>query len=303
MKKSLVLIVFFLIIAGIVWLGFLAKKINFPVRQPADSGKIEAVATLFPLYDFAKIIGGNRANVSLLLPPGMEAHSFEPTPENIIRISNADTFIYMGDLMEPWAKDVLSGAGNKNLIAVNASGNLVLTGGDPHVWLDFSNAQKIADKITLAFSQKDAANSAAYFASAENLKNQLADLDKEFAAGLSHCETKTLIHGGHYAFGYLAKKYGLNYLAAQGFMPDSEPTARDLAELVSQIRAGGIKYIFYEELSSPKIAETISGETAAKLLMLNGAHNITKSDLEKGVSFIDIMKENLVNLKIGLGCR
>jgi zinc transport system substrate-binding protein len=115
------------------------------------------------------------------------------------------------------------------------------------------------------------------------------------------CSSKEIIYAGHYAFGYLTKRYGLEYFAAQGVSPDSEPTAADLINLVNQIKKDNIKYIFYEELSSPKIAQTLSDETGAELLLLNAAHNISKEQLEQGATFISIMKNNLTNLKIGLG--
>ena len=277
-----------------------------------NTEKINIVATLFPYYDFARIIGGDKIEVSLLLPPGVEAHSFEPKPSDIFKINNADVFVYTGDFMEPWAKDILVGINNKKLFVVKAGDIVNLlegseeglgSGVDPHIWLDFSNSENIIDGILSAFVKKDPKNSDFYIENAHELKNELKDLDNSFKIGLSNCQTKTLIYGGHYAFGYLVKKYGLNYLAAQGLAPDSEPTARDLARLINELKKNNIKHVFYEEFSSPKIAETISGETGAKLLFLSTAEKITKEDLNNKVSFIDIMKENLVNLKTGLECQ
>ncbi|MCL5431829.1 MAG: zinc ABC transporter substrate-binding protein, partial [Patescibacteria group bacterium] len=117
------------------------------------------------------------------------------------------------------------------------------------------------------------------------------------------CKIKDVVYGGHYAFGYLTKRYGLNYVAAQGIAPDSEPTANDMVNLVKQIKKNGIKYIFYEELTSPKISETLAKETGTQMLLLNAAHNVTKQDLNNGVSYLSIMRENLANLKVGLECQ
>ena len=298
-----------IILAAAVALAFFYSQDNISLNE---DNKLKVATTLFPYYDFARIIGGDRADVSLLLPPGVEAHAFDPKPSDIININSADIFVYTGDFMEPWAKDILAGINNTKLSVVKAGDIVNLlngneegfnSGADPHIWLDLSNSENIVDGIVSAFVRKDPQNSDLYIQNARELKNELRDLDNSFVAGLSNCQTKTLIYGGHYAFGYLVKRYGLNYFAAQGLAPDSEPTAQDLARLISELKKNNIKYVFYEELSSPKIAETISGETGAKLLLLNAAHNITKEDMNKGVSFIDIMKENLVNLRIGLQCQ
>ena len=112
-----------------------------------------------------------------------------------------------------------------------------------------------------------------------------------------------IVYGGHYAFGYLAKRYGLRYLAAQGVAPDAEPTAKDLVRLIEQIKKNNIRYVFYEELTSPKIAETIARETNAKILLLNAAHNVTKDQFERGVSLFEILNTDLEQLKIGLECQ
>jgi zinc transport system substrate-binding protein len=301
----------FLILAAIFLLIFF-WILNYQGVSNKNDGNLSVVTTLFPYYDFARIIGGDKAEVSLLLPPGVEPHSFEPKPSDIFKMNSADIFVYTGDFMEPWAKDILAGIYNKKISVVRTGDIVNLLNGneeglssgiDPHIWLDLSNSENIVDGIASAFVRKDPQNSDLYIQNAHELKNELRDLDNSFVAGLSNCRTKTLIYGGHYAFGYLVKRYGLNYLAAQGLAPDSEPTAQDLARLINELKKNNIEYVFYEELSSPKIAETISGETGAKLLLLNAAHNVTRADMNKGVSFIDIMKENLVNLKMGLECK
>jgi len=307
MKKRII----FLVLA-VAALSALFWLLNYRGVPNKIAGKVSVITTLFPYYDFARTIGGDKADVSLLLPPGVEAHSFEPKPSDILKINSADIFMYTGDFMEPWAKDILAGINNKKLSVVRAGDVINLLDGsaeglgsgiDPHIWLDLSNSENIVDAIASAFVRKDPKNSDLYIQNAHELKNELKALDDSFKTGLSNCQTKTLIYGGHYAFGYLVKRYGLDYFAAQGLAPDSEPTAQDLANLINELKKNGIKYVFYEELSSPKIAETISEETGAQLLLLNAAHNVSKDDMSKRVSFIDIMKRNLVNLRIGLQCQ
>jgi ABC-type metal ion transport system, periplasmic component/surface adhesin len=306
-----ILIIF--IVSGLAVFFVLINLSNNAGSLNAENKKLQIVTTLFPLYDFAKSIGQDKVEVTLLLTPGVEAHSFEPRPSDVILINQADVFVYTGKSMEPWADDIIKSVTNKNLVIVNAGNGITLIPAvfhdadepvgsmDPHIWLDFDNAGIMVNSISKAIIEKDSANSSLYEKNATNYLQQLADLDNEYKLALSLCSSKEIIYAGHYAFGYLTKRYGLEYFAAQGVSPDSEPTAADLINLVNQIKKDNIKYIFYEELSSPKIAQTLSDETGAELLLLNAAHNISKEQLEQGATFISIMKNNLTNLKIGLG--
>lgn len=311
MKKNLFLIlsaVLIVIIAGI------AFYLNNKKSTDNISQKKQVITTLFPLYDMAKSIGGDKIEATLLLPPGVEAHSFEPTPSDIVKINSAVIFVYTGDFMEPWAKDIINGVSNKKLIVVNSSQNINMIPGvfhdedepagsmDPHVWLDFDNAKIMADNIASGLILSDPTNADYYKQNLENYKNNLTTIDNEYRSTLATCKSKDIIYGGHYAFGYLAKKYNLNYLAAQGVSPDAEPTAKDLINLVNQIKTKKIKYVFYEELTSPKIAQTIADETDAQMLLLNAAHNITREQLQSGTTFFDILNFDLKNLKTGLEC-
>lgn len=303
---------------------FLVFTISYKQQSKKNPQKIQIVTTLFPLYDFAKHIGKDKVEVSLLLPPGVEAHSFEPKPSDIATINQADIFIYTGKFMEPWAEDIIKGLTGENITVVDSSSGINLMkeeehesehaneheeehgheheGVDPHIWLDFDNDQKIIQTITTALSEKDPANTASYQKNADEYQKKLVSLDEEYKKTLAQCKMKEIVYGGHYAFGYLANRYGLTYLAAQGVSPDAEPTAQDLIQLVEQIKKDDIKYVFYEELTSPKIAETLANETKTQLLLLNAAHNVSKENFEKNVSFLSIMEDNLINLKIGLQC-
>lgn len=318
MKK----ILFAIGVVTIIVLGIYAVS-NIAQKSKNDSQKITIVATLFPLYDFVKNVGQDKVEVLLLLPPGIEAHSFEPKPSDIVRINEADLLVYTGKFMEPWAEDIIKGISGKNVKVVDASSEIELmkegeeheeeheeaeehrhehNGIDPHIWLDFDNAKVMVDNIAKAMAEKDAANADYYQKNATEYKNQLTKLDNEYETALFECKTKKIIYGGHYAFGYLAHRYGLEHIAAQGFSPDAEPTAPDLINLVEQIKKDNIGYVFYEELTSPKIAEIIAVETKAKMLLLNAAHNLAKEDFENNVSFLSIMENNLKNLSIGLQC-
>lgn len=284
-------------------------------QEPSRMKNLKVVTTLFPLYDMAKNIGADKVEVSLLLPPGVEAHSFEPKPSDIVKINEADVFVYTGKFMEPWAEDVIKGAANKSLIVVDASRGTTMIPGvfhnadepagslDPHIWLDFDNAKRMVKNIVQAFQVKDSTHVDFYDQKANDYSGKLTELDTLYKTTLATCKEKTIVYGGHYAFGYLAKRYGLKYLAAQGVSPDAEPTANDLIKLVEQIKKDKIKYIFYEELTSPKIAETIAGETKAQMLLLNAAHNLSRDQVDQGLSLFDILEKDLNNLKVGLSCQ
>jgi zinc transport system substrate-binding protein len=309
--------------AVLITAAIIAAIIYYPSTDRKEHDRQKAVArvvivtTLFPLYDFAGNIGRGRVDVSLLLPPGVEAHAYEPKPSDIARISSADLFVYTGNFMEPWVGDVLKGINNPRLKVVDCSAGIDLirdepaqdehghghAGGlDPHIWLDLGNARKMSSSIAMALVDIDPGGRETYEANARAYDRVLSSLDDRYRETLSSCPRKEFIHGGHYAFGYLARRYGLHYIAAQGFSPDSEPTPRQLAAMTRTIRGHSLKYIFTEELVEPRVARTLARETGAEVLTLHGAHNISREELEGGIGFAGIMEQNLENLRKALGC-
>jgi zinc transport system substrate-binding protein len=284
--------------------------------------KLRVVTTLFPLYDFARQVGRERIEVNLLLPPGIEAHAFEPRPADIRRIQDADIFLFTNKFMEPWVDGLLKGVDARSLIIVDTSQSITLlqrTDGqegeeharhddsgnaDPHIWLDFSNAMRMVDTIASQFIAKDPHGKDFYMKNAAEYKKRLEELDEKYKNTLSHCKNRVIVHAGHFAFGYLTNRYGINYISAyKGFSPDAEPTPRRLVEITKNVRRYGVKYIYYEELVTPKVANIISKETGCGLLMLHGAHNVTREEMQGGVTFTSLMEKNLENLKMGLECR
>lgn len=309
-----------LVIIGLFATGCQAQK-----KENKQAARPVVLTTLFPLYDFARAIAGDRMEVQLLLPPGVEPHHFEPKPDDLSRIHRAALFVYIGPFMEPWADKIIQGIDRTKVRVVAAASGVALlpamahTGKerhhddhdhdhqaeayDPHVWLDFKADQTMVAKILEAFIAADPAGAEQYRRRAEDLTEQLTALDARYKAGLTNCNSRVLLHGGHAAFGYLAKRYNLDYQAAAGVTAELEATPRRLAELVQQVRRYNVKAIYSEELVSPRVARTIAGETGATVLKLHGAHNVAKEELERGVTFITLMDENLKNLQAGLSCR
>ena len=294
-------------------------------REPAAvTGKLQVVVTLFPLYDFARQVGGDRVDVRMLIPPGVEPHNFEPRPEDLLRLARADLFIFSNRYMEPWAAGILKGVDNRGLVVVDAGDGIALIpaaeaggheehgdeaghhhdgGMDPHIWMSIPNAERMVANVRDGLIRKDPRGAEVYRKNASAYLEKLQDLDRRFRTGLADCKTRTFLHGGHYAFGYLAREFGLDYRAAYAVTADSEPTPKKMMALVDQMKKDDLHTIFYEELLSPRVAETIARETGAQLLKLNGIHNVTRDELAAGATYISLMEANLVNLRTGLSCR
>lgn len=266
-------------------------------------GRLRVIATLFPIAEFAKNIGQERADVSLLLPPGIEPHAYEPTPHDIARVRSAQLFLYSGRAMEPWAEDLLKDR-QPGRIAVAAgdavSGNPGAS--DPHLWLDFSFAEEMLDAILGGFVRSDPSSAEFYRTNADAYRKQLRALDRKYRDALTSCAKRTIVSGGHATFGHLARRYGLGYVAAYGQSPNADPSPKELARLSNLIRQNRLRFLFQEELLEPRISRTLSQETGAGLLLLHGGHNVSRSELEAGATFTGIMEQNLENLRKGLEC-
>lgn len=290
--------------------------------------RLKVVATIFPLYDFARNVGGDKVTVTMLLPPASDAHHYELKPNDIVRVSKTDIFLFTSFEMEQWAYKIINAAAEKtNMLAVETGQGASLlplssfhehnaerqpglpetdpehaSRFDPHIWLDFDNAQKMIDNITKAFINKDLKNSEYYKKNAQDYKLKLMDMDQRYRAQLSNCKTRTILHAGHWAFAYLANRYHLHYLSAYNISADAEPSPQQILTLIEQVKAQKLKYIYYEDLTAPKLARTIAEETGAETLKLNNGHDISKKDFQAGESFITLMERNLVNLKKGMQC-
>ncbi len=298
---------------------------GYQVPQLHSSTQIKIVTSVFPLKEFAQAVAGDRGEVSLLVPPGAEIHTWRPRPSDIVRLSSTDLFLFIGSNMEPWLQDILEGVQNPNLKTLEAGQGISLiekdsTSGehegeteqehehdheaaDPHVWLDFQNDQVIIDKIAVALSEIDPDGASIYRKNASVYKQRLQDLDNKYKQGLQTCTHRVFILGGHAAFGYMAKRYGLQQISLYGVSPDAKPTPKKLIEIVELAKKYGIKVIFFDSSLSEELARVLAREIGARTLVLNPGANITKEQLKLGKTCFDIMEENLENLIDGLICR
>jgi zinc transport system substrate-binding protein len=303
---------------------------GFQAQNLDASEKIRIVTSVFPLMEFAAAVSGDRGEVSLLLPPGAEIHTWQPRPSDIIRLSSADLFVYIGQGLEPWLHDLLKSVRNPNLRALEASQGIPMIdeegfvldvhqrrregvihsehehehgAHDPHIWLDFKNDRIIVDKIAAVLSEIDPEGSFIFEKNAAAYKEKLQRLDQKFKDELKDCVHQTIILGGHAAFGYLARSYNLRQVSLYGLSPDSRPTPKKLIQVVELAKKYGIKVIFFEVHASDELAKVLAEEVGARTLVLNPGANLTKQELKSGKTFFDIMEENLENLKDGLSCK
>ncbi|MBQ7036462.1 MAG: zinc ABC transporter substrate-binding protein [Clostridia bacterium] len=299
------------------------KKLIFPLLfcllfcgcrglSSPKSDKLKIVATLFPQYDFARTICGEKAEIYMLLPPGSESHSYEPTPKDLARIAEADLFLYTGSVMEPWAHKLSENALG---MCVDVSRGVPLLSGDhihethsetdalettdPHIWTNPQNAKIMVDNILKAVSEKDPANAPFYAENAKKFKEQLDTLDKAFEDAVRGGKRKHIVFGGHFAMRYFTERYGLRYDSAyDACSGEAEPSPSVMIQLIEKMKKDNIPVIYYEELSTPRTASLIAEETGAKMLLLHSCHNIGKG--EENETYLSLMYKNLENLKIGL---
>lgn len=269
--------------------------------------KVTATASFYPLYEFTKNIGGDKVEVINITPAGSEPHGFEPSAKQLATAYKSDVFIYNGADMETWAdnflKDykntIVKSSDNVSLLEISEDNNNLR---DPHFWLDPVAAKKIVDNILAGLIKASPENKAYFTDNANNYKDKLIALDKSFKDGLSECKTDTAITS-HDAFNYMANRYDLKLLSISGIDPSVEPDAAKLAEISDLVKSNGINYIFFESLTSPKLAETIANETGAKTSVLDPIGGLSEESQQKGDSYVTIQQRNLKNLRMALDCK
>ncbi len=272
------------------------------------TNKISVVTSFYPLYYFASQIAGDKAIVTNLTPAGIEPHDYELTPQDLVVIQNSNILVLNGGQLEPWTDHItaqlsntttLVMAGNELATQQMTEENQLVT--DPHVWLSPKLAQQQVKKITLGFIQADAAHSAYYLANEKNLIARLDELDTAYTKNLAQCSNRKIITS-HTAFAYLANDYHLEQVAIAGLSPEAEPTAAELSKIVEFAQINTINYIFFENVVSPDLAETIANEVGAQTLVLNPLESLTKEELERDENYFSVMQENLNNLRLALDC-
>ena len=284
-------------------------------QSAGPSGQLLVVASFYPLYEFAREVAGASAQVVSLVPSGVEPHNWEPSPQDVTRSRDARLFIYNGAGFEPWVAKLVQDAAISGTPMVRASEGIpLLTTGsssrgahdqaapDPHVWLDPVLALSMVETIRAALVTVDAAHTAAYTDNARAFTVKLQRLHEAFVHGLRHCARREVVTS-HAAWAYLAKRYGLAVVPVMGVALESEPSPAQLASIVRFARDKHVKYIFFETLASPRLAETLAREVGAATLRFNPVEGVTREDAAAGRGYLALMEDNLANLRIALECR
>lgn len=329
------------IIVAVLTLGLLggcgtAKGSESGDSTTAGSDKLQIVTTIFPEYDWVMNVLGNQADnaeVTMLLDSGVDLHSYEPTPEDVLKITTCDLFVYVGGESDKWVDDALAEAVNEDMVVINlmdvlgdsVSEEEVVEGMeaeeeaeesegeeaeeeveyDEHVWLSLNNASAIVAKIAEALATLDEANADAYKANGASYTEQLNALSQEYQAAVDSASIQTILFGDRFPFRYMVDDYNLSYYAAfVGCSAETEASFETVTFLANKVDELSLPAVLIIDGSDGKIAETVVENTTAKnqkILTMNSMQSTTTQDVEDGMTYLSVMKDNLVILKEALG--
>ncbi len=285
-----------------------------------ESGKLKAAASAFPEYDLLRAVGGEWVDTTLLLKPGMEAHSYEPTPQDILAIRAASLFVYGGGESDVWADRLLASGDLGNDIRVLAFMDHALLREeetldymtaeeaeeageeyDEHVWVSPRNEILLTEALRDALAELDPAHAEAYRANAESYIAQLEALDGQLRELAATAKRDLLVVGDRFPFLYLVREYGLRYAAAfPGCSGETDANPATVAHLIDTVKEEGIPVVFKCDLSAGKLADTIAEAAGAKVLTLWSAHTVSKTDFEAGETYLSLMAKNVEALREAL---
>lgn len=300
-------------------------------EEVQDDGRISVVTTIFPQYDFVRQIAGENVELKMLLKPGEETHSYEPTPQDIIAIQNSDIFIYVGGENDAWVEDILESMPEADMRTLklmdcvdtveeeHVEGMQEQPGHsheeeephedeteeehsvheiDEHVWTSPVNASAIVDKIKELLVQADPENRQIYEENAEAYEAELAELDAEFRDVVDNAGRSLVVFGDRFPFRYFADEYGLDYYAAfPGCASDTEPSAATMAFLINKVKEEEIPAVLKMELSNENIANAIAEATGTEVRTFYSCHNLTAEEFEDGETYLSMMQKNVETLK------
>ncbi|MBA4602077.1 metal ABC transporter substrate-binding protein [Thermoactinomyces mirandus] len=284
-------------------------------------GKLQVYTSIYPLYDFARKIGGPYVSVTNLIPPGADPHHFELLPRDMSKLSEADLLVYNGGGFEPWVERVNQMLDPDKTRIVNATESIMTDWGqvsrkashnhghgeehqaegtDPHVWLDPQLAKKQAVAIRNALVQLDAEHKDDYLKNYDQLASELDRLDQEFKQMVANAPKKEFAVS-HASFAYLAKRYGLEQIALSGLSPSDEPSPQELEKIIEHVKKHDIDVILFETLVNNKMAKVVKKEVNAEALVLNPLEGLTEQEMKQGEDYFSVMRKNKENLAKALG--
>lgn len=334
--------IFFILLTVMLTLTACNKTSDVENKTKETVKKLKIITTIFPQYDFTREIVKDKADVQMLLKPGAEAHSYEPSPQDIKDIEESDILIYVGGENDVWVEKVLASLNKKpstfKLIDMVETVDEVIKEGmedshdhshedethkhdeekhddhnheheahthegeiDEHVWTSLKNAALITERLAKIYGAQDVENADFYNQNAQSYIEKLNALDQKFMEVVKNGNRKTILFGDRYPFRYFSDDYDLDYYAAfSGCSTDSEASAATIKFLIDKVNEEKIPVVFALELSNEKIADAITDATDAVKLTFNSAHNLTKQQLEAGLTYLQIMEQNVESLKEAL---
>jgi zinc transport system substrate-binding protein len=291
-----------------------AAMYEFGLFRPSNSaneqGKVLTVlATFYPIYDFTKNVGGDKINVSLLVPETVDVHDFDPTPSSVQQVATSDVLVYSGAGLEPWISQVISAANNPKLVVVDTSQGIQLLPVppqfqkenrtvDPHIWLDPVLAKQQVNNILQGLIRSDPADQEYFTANAQNYDAKLDYLNSQIVNATANVKTRYFVTF-HEAFAYFAKEYNLTQIPIAGPF-EEEPTTSDIQKVIDAINQYHLQYVGYESLENPAISQSISSETNATLILMNPIEGLTEQDKITGKTYLILMQEDLSNIILAL---
>lgn len=292
-------------------------------ESESEGGKIKVYASVYPVYDFSKKIAGDKMDVELIMPSGIEPHDWEPDQNAIKNLEDADIFVYNGAGLESWTDKVLGSLDNKDLMTVEASHGVEVIesdheeehehemeaheedeheehehdhgGLDPHVWLSPKNAKIELENIKNAFVKADPDNKDYYENNFKEYAKKFDELNEKYSKELSELKNNKIVVS-HEAYGYLCKEYNLEQIGIRGVNAETEPDAKKMADIINFIKDNDVNTIFTEELIDPKVADIIANETGASVKVLSPIEGLSDEEVSNGDDYISIMEKNLENL-------
>lgn len=299
-----------------------------PALPPEEPGRLRIAAAVFPAYDFARAAAGDLADVTLLLPPGAESHSYEPTPADILQVQRCDLFLYLGGESDAWVDTILSAVERRgetlrmidcvDLLEEETvegmqgghehdhehdqeenRGHLgEVAGMDEHVWTAPRNAAAVTRTIGERLAALDPAHAGEYAANAEAYAKELEVLDQDFAAFFEERTDRTIVFGDRFPLRYFAEAYGLDYYAAfPGCGSQTEPSAATVAFLTNKVREEELPAVWYIEFSNHLVADSIAEAAGVETAQFHTCHNVSRAELEAGATYLSLMRANLETLR------
>jgi zinc transport system substrate-binding protein len=268
-------------------------------RTGADDGRISVAVSVFPLQEAARQVGGQRVDVTSLVPPGAEPHDIELSPDQVDLLLDADLALYVGGGFQPAVEEI---AARRDGVSVDVLAEVApRETTDPHIWLDPLLMAEIVEVVARSLSEADPEGAQTYEERAAEFGEEIEEVHRRFQTGLEDCQRRTFVTT-HAAFGHLARRYHLVQRSVSGLSPEAEPDPATLAELEDLIEREDVTTVFTEPLVSPRVAQTLARETGARVATLDPLEGVSQ-EADSEATYVRLMERNLQALREALDCR